>query len=337
MELNVENVYRLLDSTEYTMEYLTENKIGPDVKKFNLQDWTDTVKLLLDSFWPGNRIRTIFGEQETGVAGLRSLKDNFKNKIFKDITILSFKNFYPNIICKLSELDIKNTHEDLDPYNEEKWEDNSIYSEKLRWNNDKFPILYRSILDNKSELEKYNNERVNILLRIIINMAYGACVNKYSLFKCSNRNIIAETGRKIVNKVSEKFDDHILFIDTDSIFFSGFDEIEESLEELIYTEIGIPYIIENHLYFLPRDSHSYLLLDNEYIGRGVSEPIKNLKKFNDRREESIEKNQARLKALKERSLFYVDDEDGHHTIDIEDLPTPKRDKLFDNKVLTLFF
>ncbi len=281
MELTIENVYRLLDSNEYSIEFLTPEKLQSfnNPPKFSLEDWTDTMKLILDTMWPGYKIKKFKNEKEPTIGGLCVLKEIHKNRIFKGVTELSFKDFYPMIISKLSL--IEKPHKDIDPYGEENWEEKSFFKQELQWNTDKFPILYRFLLDNKEEFKKYNNERVNLLINRLLNFTWGAVNSKHSLFTCWNTDAVAETGRNILQSILEEFPEHVICVDYDTIFFSAFDEIRNQLENKIF-EIGIQFDIDFHAYFIPFNKKDYITTEHEIKVHGCHNIISNLREQNER-------------------------------------------------------
>jgi len=323
MELTIENVYRLLDSTEYSIEFLTPEKLQSfnNPPKFSLDDWTDTMKLILDTMWPGYKIKKFKTEKEPTRGGLSVLKEIHRHRIFKGVTELSFKDFYPTIISKLSL--IEKPHKDIDPYGEENWEERSFFKQELQWNTDKFPILYKFLLNNKDEFKKYNNERVDLLIRRLLNFTWGAVNSRHSLFTCWNTDAVAETGRNILQSILEEFPEHIISIDYDTIFFSAFDEIRNQLENKIF-EIGIPFDVEFHAYLIPFNNKDYIISEHEIKVHGCHNIITNLREQNERLQKRKEEFQERK--YKSPGVFVreIDNSELYptHTIDGDSPVTP---------------
>ena len=282
MELTLDNVYKLLDSTEYTPDYLRSTKIQEP--HFSLQEWTDTIKLLLDSLWPGYRIKN-FERNEGFIRGghhpqICNLPSHLESRVFKDVTIVSILGLYPTLISKLSNLE--KVHNDLDPYDEEDWDDKSFFKEKLIWNVENFPILYDFLNKNRSEFNKFQNEKVDLLLRSLINYAWEIMNNQYSLFCCNNVNVVADTARKIMEYLHDTFQTHLIYQSPDSIYFSAYDEIKDKFETVL-KDIDIKFRVDKHLYFIPFKKKKYILSDKEILNfTGFGEKICNLKEYYDR-------------------------------------------------------
>ena len=273
MELTLDNVYKLLDSTEYTANYLRSTKI--DEPHFSSQDWTDTIKLLLDSLWPGYRIKNFERNEGAIRGGICNLPLYLESKVFKDVTIVSILGLYPTLISKLSNLE--KTHNALDPYDEEEWEDKSFFKEKLIWNVDNFPTLYDFLQNNKKEFNKFNNDKVSLLINTLLNYTWGVMNNKYSLFCCKNGNVVADTARRIMEHLHDTFQNHLIYQSYDCIFFSAYDEIKDKFETIL-KDMDIKFRADKHLYFIPFKKKKYILSDNEILNfAGFGQKISNLR------------------------------------------------------------
>ena len=298
MELTIENLYQLLDSTEYTEKELEKSHIDHSL----LMKWETTFKILLDSFFPNYKINVINGFYRDYKGSIIHLESKYENCVFQNITELSFKSFYPNILLKLSKSEIENSHKDIDPYGEENWNDEKIFSEKLIWNIKEFPILFDFLLKNKDSITKYNNEKVNKLIKLLLNYTYGAINNRYSHFiECNNEDSIPSVGRKILTFFIDLYPNHIFYADTDVIYFSAFEEIEKDVFEKL-KDIDLPYEIINHLYMYIMRKKTYMMIDSEdvkFMGFNHFKIIKNLREHQIKREELFRNN--RIKA-EEREL-----------------------------------
>jgi len=305
MELTLENVYHVLESTEYTVEFLTQTpKPGEiEIDKFKLSDFEKTIRLLLDSFFPDYKIRNVEPPTMGPMAGgMVHFDSQLGNKLFRNITEFSFVNFYPSIITKLS--DYVNKNKENDPYGEEEWEDD-FFSKNLYWNINEFPILYKFLLDNKKNIKKMSAERdpsdkvyehkVYILTRILLNYTYGAMNNHYSFLRCNNRAAVPDTGRNIMQYLLDRYRQYIIYLDTDSIWFSAYSEIKEDFENKL-KELDMPYDIEDHFYFLLVHKKNYLIIDEprqiKFIGtRGT---IENLREWHEKQEKIREANRKKI-------------------------------------------
>jgi len=304
MELTVENVYEVLDSTEHTLEKLLYQG-GDRTKKFSLKDYDTTIRLLLDSFFGEYKIRGINGEPSM-IGGKYILDKLYEEKVFKNVTELSFIHFYPNLAVKLTDNtwdDISFRNDDIDPYGEENWGDD-ISKDKLIWSIKEFPILYEFLLKNRKEIKKYNNEKVDVLIKILLNFTYGAINNRYYQFiKCSNPGIIASKGRDILDYFAKNFPEHFIHADCDEIWFSAYDEIKEDVENKLL-ELGLEYRIEDHLYFVPFKFKRFIVSDHEIRVRGFGgKIIDNLRKYLENRRRTIDENRKRMEDRRQITIF----------------------------------
>ena len=82
--------------------------------------------------------------------------------------------------------------------------------------------------------QKYNNTKVDTLLRIILNFTFGAIGfhfdrEKNPYVKCANSDLITSAGCKINKYFLDNFRSHVIYIDIDTIWFSAYEEIKDSL------------------------------------------------------------------------------------------------------------
>lgn len=298
MEQTLENLYEKLKHISY--------KGDTFVDKVSLKFWEESFKFLLNEFYNGYQINDVnIVDIHLHPGSVCHLDSILENKIFENVTELEFKSFYPNIISKLSNLQTNKTSKENDPYNEENWDEDGIFSEKLIWNINEFPKLFDFLLKNKENIKKYKDEKVNNLLNILINYTYGAINNRYSNFiKCNEQSAITSTGRKILTSLISSYPNHIIYADTDTIYFSAFDEIENDvLDEL--KDIDIPYEIKNHLYLFPIRKRNYIIINNnDVIFRGCK-TIKNLREYKIRREINIANNRKRIQDLQKQKSEHI--------------------------------
>jgi len=304
MELTVENVYRVLESTEYTAEQLNNRSlVRDDPNKFKASDYRKVITLLLDTFFSGYTIKEMEFYPEPGLGGMCNLNERAKNKLFKDATEISFVNFYAHIITKLNRY--VNKHSDIDPYDEEEWEEDEgdFFNDEIVWNIDEFPTLFKFLLDNKKEIKKIsfekNDQKVYYLVKIILNFTFGTVHNPHSFLKCTNRDSIADSGRKIMKYFLDKYPHHIIYIDTDTIWFSAYDEIKDEVDEKL-KDVDMDYDTENHSYFFISEKKHYLIIDNpENIKSIGTKPIDNFRIYN----ETLERNREKIRErIRERTI-----------------------------------
>ena len=298
MELTVENVFRLLESRNYTKEYLeSDYSIPPDYsnppKKFNIQDYTDTIKLLLDSFWPGYRIK--HSDTNELISGpITKLDDKYIHRVFTDVTKLDIHNLYPHTIYKLN--NVKNQHKDVDPFNEEDWETNSLFKNGLIWNIDQFPILFNFLFDQR-EIIRTMDEGVYMLLKRIFNYTWGAINNKYSFVKCRNSSEIMTTINNIENYIYDTFSKHVIYLNVDTAYFSAFSEIEEDIINK-FNELGYDFSLTTIRNFLPINRRDYVTSEFDLQVRGLK-IIPNLREYLEKREKIVLANREKMDLNKE--------------------------------------
>lgn len=276
MELTKENLYSLLDSTEYTLEKIKNASVSTAItaEKFNTKDYNELIKNLLDSFFPGQETKMDFHVRDRSLPLYGGLcHSEYNSKIFKDVTKITFHHFYPHITIKLSEGEYINNHKDIDPFNEENWEDDvTLFGKKITWSIKEFPLLYKFLLESYSYINSLENERVKTLLRVVINMTFGIMANKYQIgyISCDGYENVTITGRMILQNFLNKFPNHVFYLDTDEMYFSAFDEIKEEVIEIL-KEIDITYEIQNIPYmFLLRKKQFITWQDENFKTRGFS-------------------------------------------------------------------
>jgi len=302
MELTLDNVYQLLDNTEYTLEKITGQDPVTHQNNFKLQDWTDTMKLMLDSFWPGNRIKILNNYQPLIHGGRVYLNESYKDRMFLNVHQVSLNNFYQRIITKLNNVDPKAFKNEIDPYGEENWDDGIFYKQKLDWNSVKFPVLFDFLVENKEKIKERSTSderegqhgRVYRLLISILNYTYGAMNNLYSLIKCSNPGAVAETGRSIMRYFENTYPNHVIYIDVDEIYFSAFEEIREDIESKL-KELKLDYDIDNYQYFLPLAKKNHVKVSDPKLikYRGIRE-VPNLRIWLEKMEEVRRKTREKM-------------------------------------------
>jgi hypothetical protein len=296
MELTLDNVYQMLESTEYTVEKITGYDHTTKQNLFKLQDWTDTIKFMLDSFWPGNRIKYLEKDDTIYTGGYCHLNEKYEKKLFSNVHRLMITSFYSKIITKLNNLEKEK--KTLDPYNEEIWE-GDFFTQKLRWNSEKFPILFDFLVENKDKIKEKSlstdeTGRVYYLLKGLLNYTYGAMNNPCSFIRCNNFSAVATTGRNIMSYFNETYPNHVIYTDTDEIYFSAFDEIRNDVENK-FKEIDFSYEIEEWKYFIPFAKKHHISSNSELKCRGIKE-IPNLRIHNEQIQNIIEKNREKIVA-----------------------------------------
>lgn len=279
MELTLDNLIRILDNSEFTLEYIKEL---PKQRGENLNIYVKTLENLLETFFPGIDLKKETGHASPQIfhGGVVHLDKTLEKKLFKGVTKLAFKHFYANIISKSLLIERSDYFNEIDPYGEENWEDPSLgkfFNKKLDINIKEFPILFKFILDNYENIKNLENEKIMTLTRFLLNYTFGTFVARNSFLKSLNADIVTEIGRNIINSFIEQFKDNVLYADIDMILFIDYKDIEEEVKEKM-KDINIPYQTKDYLYFLPLQKKNYILSENEIEIRGFP-IIENLKKY----------------------------------------------------------
>lgn len=152
------------------------------------------------------------------------LNPKYKNTVIPNIHKLEFVKPYPQIISK-----------------------------KCVTNYEKFNELY-------SRLIKINHENNSRLLDIYINMVYGFMQSTGCVIYSNNTYKVPEIMYKMMEGIIDEFSSHIIYVDTDRIYFRNYDEIRERFE-IYYSNIinyEIMYNTSNHKYGFFIGNQKYL-------------------------------------------------------------------------------
>lgn len=294
MELTIDNLYQVLNNTKYTEEELDACYIVSTPSrqsKFTRKDWIEVIDLLLTTFFNEIHKNQINIEDRNDILRGGMVFAKFDDTKFNDVTRIDFINFYPNIMMKLTNNNIEYLdRRDIDPYGEEDWEENddennvndNFYYKKIVWNIEEFPILYDFIIKSKKDIKKYNNNKVYKLINIIINFTYGVVMarDENSYINCSNVSSITAVGRKILTYFKEKFPYHVVYLNTNSIWFSAFNDIKDEVFKIL-EKIDISYDIDNFKWIYINNKINHMFSKDSETDcnyRGIKS-INNLREF----------------------------------------------------------
>lgn len=168
------------------------------------------------------------------------LNEDYVNSPILNLELITFNLVYPKLITKIIETNLENFNE--------------VYSKLIE--------LY--YLDKTIGLKKY------------INMVYGCLQNPECVIYSKNIHLVPIRLNKILSDILSEFKGHIIYIDTDQIFFRNFDEIRERFEKYInnINKYELTYFSEKSKFGLFISKKHYIIEENGNI------KIKGMKYFN---------------------------------------------------------
>jgi hypothetical protein len=178
---------------------------------------------------------------EIFAGGFVELNEKHSNYWIEDISYFFFSNFYPSMINNIMEYDkelifsIKNFNQIFD----------LVFH---RYNSLKEIESTQHSLQYKEEYQLYYE--VNNYLKMWINMTFGILSSNKYLLNC-NKNIAEITSRKCAHLMKflyHEFTDHIVYTDTDEIYFIRYAEIEKRFRAILE--------MKKYNFLMPRFSHN---------------------------------------------------------------------------------
>lgn len=257
MKLTIDNVYDLLESTEYTIENLQS--------KTNLIEiYNHLTELLLNNFFPEYVVIENF---EQSFCNSVKLLEPHNPSIYQDVTLLTIKRFYPTTIYKLNDITDK------------EGDTSSIFSEPLIWNINEYKILFNFLLKNIDNFKEMSKDgRVILMIRFIINFTFGIAISGKNRIKCYNPSLIIDTNNKMYEIIQNKFYYYLIYCDVDEFYFSDFNDKLPELKGML-DNWGYSYEIEKINYFFYLAKKKFIISDNPFEGKGLPTCIKSLKEY----------------------------------------------------------
>lgn len=168
------------------------------------------------------------------------INDDYVNSPISNLDVITFNSVYPKLITKIVETNLENFNE--------------VYSKLIQ--------IYYS--DKDVKLKEY------------INMTYGCLQNPKCMIYSKNIHLVPNRLNKILSDILSEFKGHIIYIDTDQIFFRNFDEIRERFEKYFnnINKYELTYFSEKSKFGIFISKKKYLIEENNKIR------IKGLKHFN---------------------------------------------------------
>ena len=168
------------------------------------------------------------------------LNEDYVNSSISNLEVITFNLVYPKLITKIVETNLENFNE--------------VYSKLIE--------IYYS--DKDVKLKEY------------INMTYGCLQNPKCMIYSKNIHLVPNRLNKILSDILSEFKGHIIYIDTDQIFFRNFDEIRERFEKYFnkINKYDLTYFYEKSKFGLFISKKQYIIEENGNI------KIKGMKHFN---------------------------------------------------------
>jgi len=222
------------------MEKQLKKVLNIEYSDDKLIDFEIKTRKIYDLFDYNFKINQIKINTQTFYGGKIWLNEYYEKSAISDLEIISFDIVYPKLISKIA-------HTNLENFNE-------VYSKLIK------------IYTNKNDISicKY------------INMAYGCLQNQKSSIYSNNIYLVSIYLNQMLLKISNEFKDHIIYIDTDQIFFRNFEEIKERFEKYLISinKYDLTYYITKSKFGYFSNIKKYLIEENGYI------KIKGLSNFN---------------------------------------------------------
>lgn len=169
------------------------------------------------------------------------LNEDYVNCPISNLETITFNIVYPKLITKIVETNLERFGE--------------VYSKLIE--------LY--YLDKNIQLKQY------------INMTYGCLQNPDCMIYSNNIHLVPIRLNKMLSDILSEFKGHIVYIDTDQLFFRNFDEIRERFEKYFnkINKYDLTYFSEKSKFGLFIRKKNYLIEENGMI------KIKGMKHFNE--------------------------------------------------------
>lgn len=162
------------------------------------------------------------------------------NSSISNLEVITFNLVYPKLISKIVKTNLENY--------------NDVYSKLI-------------------EIYHYSK---NINIKKYINMAYGCLQNPECMIYSENIHLVPNKLNKMLSDILSEFKGHIIYIDTNRIFFRNFDEIRERFEKYFnnINKYELTYSTEKSNFGVFMAKQKYLIEENGNI------VIKGMKYFN---------------------------------------------------------
>lgn len=179
--------------------------------------------------------------------GLTVLNEKLKNKVINGITELTLDNFYPSLILgKNQELSNLRGHR--------------------KALEESFLFYTQSNLDPDSEVVQAAKQYLNFTFGML-----GS--NKNFITPRINPKTIANKGRMVMRQLTNEFEGHAIYTDTDSIYFCRYSEIQDRLDDYLkklhQKNPYYQFTFNSHQSGIFLGKKKFLLMKGEYNSKGL--------------------------------------------------------------------
>lgn len=222
------------------MEEKLKNVFEKEYSENRLTDFLIKTQKVYDFFEYDFKLKPIEIVSKDFYGGKVWLNEGYVNSSISNLEIITFNLVYPKLITKIVETN-------LEKFNE-------VYSKLID--------IYYS--DKDVKLKEY------------INMTYGCLQNPECMIYSKNIHLVPNRLNKMLSDILSEFKGHIIYIDTDQIFFRNFDEIRGRFEKYFnnINKYELTYFSEKSKFGLFISKKHYTIEENGNI------KIKGMKHFN---------------------------------------------------------
>lgn len=222
------------------MEEKLKNVFEKEYSENRLTDFLIKTQKVYEFFEYDFKLKPIEIVSKDFYGGKVWLNEDYVNSSISNLEIITFNLVYPKLITKIVETN-------LEKFNE-------VYSKLID--------IYYS--DKDVKLKEY------------INMTYGCLQNPECMIYSKNIHLVPNRLNKMLSDILSEFKGHIIYIDTDQIFFRNFDEIRGRFEKYFnnINKYELTYFSEKSKFGLFISKKHYTIEENGNI------KIKGMKHFN---------------------------------------------------------
>lgn len=170
------------------------------------------------------------------------LNEDYRNSAISNLKIVEFELTYPKIIANIAETNLE-----------------------------KFNEVYSKVIDHYLENKEYTTKKY-------INSTYGCLQNPNSTIFSNNIHLVPIHLNHMLTRILNEFKGHIIYIDTNSIFFRNFEEIEERFKNYFdsINKYDLTYTIESSNFGYFSNKKKYMIeKDGDIKTKGLQHFNKN--------------------------------------------------------------
>lgn len=196
-DITIDNVVEFLILNRFDMDYLERARNrGNYLYGFGLSDFNKIGIEFIKYFFNDYKVNDGFIDHDNDliIGSFCKLEEHNREKMFYNFNLIGFTNLYPNLTIKLHE------------------------EGKLQYSIEEFGVLYKLIVQNKDIILSHPNmiEPDKYLLRLMINYLYLSSTRNTTDIRVNDINLIVDHSREFLINFSDKFNNNVIYIDTDS-------------------------------------------------------------------------------------------------------------------------